>query len=264
VVIVLTKYLAKFVAFLPSGLKYKIKGLKPIYTSIIAFGTPVALINTSAGVLRWQIDHLTSQRHLLGTYEPFMQEALRRFVRPGAVVYDVGGHVGFHSLYSALLTGRTGRVIAFEPDPEAVETLRREVAANPDLHVEIVACALSDTRGTLQLDTSTESSQARISPSGAVRVEGRTVDSLVFEGKFPRPDVMKIDVEGHEGHVLRGAATVLRECKPVVLCDYHDASTLRIVRESVSGIGYEVFPGPPITACPNAAIAGALGEIDKL
>jgi FkbM family methyltransferase len=258
---VIAKYLAKFVALLPRGLKYKIKVLKPIYTSTMAFGTPVAVINTSAGVLKWRIDHLTSQRHLLGTYEPFMQEALRRFVRPGAVVYDVGGHVGFHSLYSALLAGPTGRVIAFEPDPEAIETLRREVLANPELRVEIVASALSDTSGTLQLDTSIESSQARISPYGAVRVASRTVDSLVFEGKFPPPDVIKIDVEGHEGHVLRGTAGVLREFKPVVLCDYHDGSTLRIVRESVSGIGYEVFLGPPITACPAGAVATAPGEI---
>jgi FkbM family methyltransferase len=258
----LTKYLASFVAFLPTPLKYKIRWLKPLYTSTMAWGTPVAVIHTSAGVLKWHIDRLTSQRHLLGTYEPFMQEALRRFVRPGAVVYDVGGHVGFHSLYAALLAGPIGRVIAFEPDPEAIETLRREVSANPELHVEVVGCALSDASGALQLDTSIESSQARITPSGAVRVEGRTVDSLVFAGELPPPNVIKIDVEGHEGQVLRGATGALREFKPVVLCDYHDGSTLRIVQESVSGLGYEVFPGPPITACPISAVSGAPGEID--
>jgi FkbM family methyltransferase len=259
----LTKYLAKFVAFLPTPLKYKLKWLKPLYTSTMAMGTPVATVTTSAGVLKWRIDHLTSQPHLLGTYEPYMQEALQRFVRPGAVVYDVGAHVGFHSLYSALLVGPSGRVIAFEPDPEAIETLRREVSANPGLRVEIVGCALSDTSGTLQLDTSIESSQARITPSGAVRVEGRTVDLLVLEGKLPPPDVIKIDVEGHEGHVLRGAADTLREFKPVVLCDYHDGSTLRIVRESVSELGYGVFPGPPITACPLTAASSARSEIDN-
>jgi FkbM family methyltransferase len=258
----LSRYLAKFAAFLPTPWKFRLKRFKPLYTTALRIGGRVVAIQTSAGRFQWHIDKLTCQRYLLGTFEPYMQEAFRRYIRPGAVVYDVGAHAGFHSLYCALLAGPTGRVIAFEPDPEAIDTLSREISANPGLRVEIIRCALSDSIGTLQLDTSIDTSQATIRPSGAVQIESQTIDALVTGGRLPPPDIIKIDVEGHEGHVLRGATDTLRKHKPIVLCDFNDELTFQTVSECTCRLGYAVVPGPPITAYPVAANCLASGELN--
>jgi predicted O-methyltransferase YrrM len=70
-------------------------------------------------------------------YEPEVSELLRRIVRPGMVLYDVGAHVGIHALYMAKLLKRSGSVYAFEAWPENYAVLERNIAHNPGL-AEIV------------------------------------------------------------------------------------------------------------------------------
>ena len=79
-------------------------------------------------------------------------------------------------------------------------------------------------------------------------VEARTLDSLVERLHIPVPNLIKIDVEGHEECVLWGAVKTLRESSPVVLCDYNDSNTFDMVARILQPMGYSVFPGPPVHA----------------
>jgi FkbM family methyltransferase len=209
-------------------------------------GQRVVVVQTSAGKLRWRIDSLTSQTHLLGSYEIDTQ-AFRRFLKNGSVVYDIGAHVGFFSLYCGLLVAPDGRVIAFEPDPAARASLQRQVAENPGLKVEVLPYAISDHSGTLLLDTSCGSSQAFVSENGSVSVAAETIDLLVQQQRIAPPTLLKIDVEGHEYAALE----TIRCCHPVVLCDYNEGDTLGTVRRLLSPLGYEIDARrAPIVAVP--------------
>jgi len=244
------RILASIAAALPSSLKYKLNWAKAIYTLAMSLGQHVMEVRTVAGTLYWEIDKLTSQQHILATYEPYMQRAFLKWVHSGSVVYDIGAHVSFHSLFCGLLVGSSGRVFAFEPGPEARASLMRQVAVNPGIPVTVLPYAISDRSGTAWLDTSRGSSQCFISDRGSIAVEARTIDALVMEG-LPAPDVMKIDVEGHEKAVINGALDTLRTNNVIVLVDWNDATTLDTVRELLSPLGYSISEGPPIIVLPR-------------
>ena len=248
-----SRLLAKIAAATPYSVKRRFRNLKPVYTGLMRIGEGVVVVETSAGKLRWRIDSLTSQTHLLGSYDIATQEAFRRFLKNGSVVYDIGAHVGFLSLYCGLLVGPDGRVVAFEPDPEARASLQSQLAENRSLNVEVLPYAVSDRSGTLLLDTSVGSSQAFVSENGSVKVVAETIDSLVQQQRIAPPALLKVDVEGHEYAVLKGALETIRQSRPVVICDYNEGDTLGTVTQLLSPLGYEITPGPPIIAVPKCS-----------
>ena len=241
--------LAAIVAKLPSSVKYRMGKLKPIYMTAMGLGQPDTIVETSIGRLHWRIDGLTSQEFLLGTYERYMQDAFRKYVYPGRVVFDIGAHVGFHSMFCGLLVGPLGKVVAFEPNPISRSSLERQIRANSNLRVEVVPYALSDAVGFADFDA-TRGCQSRLTPTGKSKVEIRTLDSLVSVD-LPVPNVIKIDVEGEEENLLRGACKTLSKFRPTVLCDYNDDNTLTSVSRVLLPLGYEVLSGPPVIGIPR-------------
>lgn len=241
-----SRSLAKFSAFLPTPLKYRLAKYKSIYTKMMSLGESVTEINTQAGKLSWKIDRLTSQTFLLGTYEPYMQAAFIKFVQPGMTVYDVGAHAGFHTLFCGLLVGETGRVIAFEPLSENRTSIEKQLAINPGICVNLSPFALSDRNGDVWFDSSISNSQGFVSEKGEIKVAARTIDKLVNEDHFPPPQLIKIDVEGHERQVLEGALEAIERYRPVILCDYNDDKTLSTVENLLKPLFYQISPGPPV------------------
>jgi FkbM family methyltransferase len=241
-----SQLLAKFAAAVPSSLKYPLSGMKPLYTFVMGLGEPVITVQTAAGPVRWQVNELASQTFVLGTYEPHMQAAFKRFVQRGWTVYDVGGHAGYHTVLCALLVGAEGRVVSFEPNPSNFAAIKSQLELNSLNNVTQSPFALSDECGDRQMDTSINSSQGRISASGDIEVKAHTIDCLVADGSLPPPNLIKIDVEGHEEQVLRGGLRTIRRHQPVILCDYNDSTTLPSLESLLLPLGYVVEPGPPI------------------
>ena len=246
-----SRTLAKLSASLPSSVKYHLAALKPAYVSVMGLAQRDVAVQTTAGSLRWEIDGLTSQEFLLGTYEPYMQQAFIEYVRKGDMVYDVGAHAGYHSLFCSLLVGAAGRVCAFEPNPKNLASIRRQLSLNAPNQVCLLPYALSNRSAVARLDTSHGPSEGRLSTSGDIQVETRTIDSLVADGSCPAPNVIKIDVEGHEHEVLMGAMNTLRKHKPIVLCDYNDDQTHALVTNILGPLSYDVRKGPPVIALPK-------------
>jgi FkbM family methyltransferase len=260
--------LARIAEALPSSLKMRYSKAKPAYTFLMGLGQHTVRINTTSGMLNWRVDRFASQYIILGTYELLMQEKFRQFLRPGQVVYDVGANVGFHSLYCALLVGSRGKVIAFEPNPETRRSLTSQLSVNPSLPVSVMTCALTDHCGTVRLDTSTGHLSCRVAENGNMEVEAMTIDALVNQSKIPPPNLIKIDVEGHDANVIRGAMATIREYRPVVLCDYNGEQTLPDVKALLQPLGYKVKGTPrfderswglPVTGVP-AEVADELEQ----
>jgi FkbM family methyltransferase len=240
----ITRTLTAITASLPSSLKHRLAWARGAYTRVLAWKQPTCSVTTISGyTFQWRIDSLTHQQHIRGTPEPYMQEAYKHFVRPGMIVYDIGASVGFHSL---LLATMGAKVYSFEPNPFSYPSLLRQIATNPELSIHPQPYALSDECGNTGLHTEWKSmaytSMSYIADTGRTIIERRTLDSL----DLPPPDLIKIDVEGHEVRVLKGGLEKLKLHRPIILCDYHDERTFPTVKELLEPIGYEVTYKPPI------------------
>jgi FkbM family methyltransferase len=148
-------------------------------------------------------------------WNPEEYRAFRESVRPGAIVFDVGANVGSYTLLFATWAGPTGRVVAFEPAPASRAGLRRHLALN-DLagRVDVVAAAAASMVGLARFRTDGASGANALAPrntdptAATIEVETTTLDAFC-EARRLRPDVVKIDVEGAELDVLKGARQVL-------------------------------------------------------
>jgi FkbM family methyltransferase len=165
-----------------------------------------------------------------GAWESDSWAAVRQHLSRGATFVDVGAHIGYYSLKALPVVGLEGRVIAIEPNPDTVRELRDNIQASRAgvIRVEPVAC--SSEEGTLDLfaaprvNTGQASlSQVNASQDGqavaAYRVRARPLDAIVEDAGVSRVDVVKIDVEGAEFIVLKGALETLARYHPVVIVE---------------------------------------------
>jgi FkbM family methyltransferase len=181
---------------------------------------------------------------------------------PGGTFLDVGASTGATALPAAHRFGSQLRVIAYEPATAARGLLEATVARNGLSHLEVRPFAVSDKAGeaefreylpdeTGQTPWTPEASSLVASvmpdlPSRMVRVGVVTLDEQMAEaGDFPGPVVVKIDVEGFEAFVLRGAAEMIRIVRPYFSIDIHGdpfatdgSSTEAAVRAILAPAGY--------------------------
>ncbi len=163
-----------------------------------------------------------------------MQAWLARHIRTGDVVYDIGAHIGFFMLLCNKFVGTTGRVYAFEPFPENFARLAANVEVNRANNVEIHRLALSDYNGSATFAVAPSSLMGHLSgetrvSADAMQVQTRTVDGFVADGGKV-PDLLKVDVEGAEADVIRGAAATIASRPPRMLVEVHsDAAALALV-----------------------------------
>lgn len=191
-------------------------------------------------------------------YEPLFYGAMAGMVTEGMTVFDIGAHIGIFSLGAGQRVGSSGKVYAFEPSPETAAILQHHVALNGwERRIEVVRAAASDNDGRTSfyingISMSNSLGQANVevlSPErpadGAVRldVESVTLDRFC-RARGIRPGLIKIDVEGAELCVLRGAREILKTVRPFILCEVHpdlmencDGSVSRL-EEFLSEVGY--------------------------
>lgn len=239
--------LARVSSHLPSALKYRLSRLRPFYARILASSGTVVSVTTRHGDFRWHLDELSCEGHLTGNYEPYMQEAISSLLRPDMIVYDVGSHAGFHTLFCAR---RARQTIAFEPHPVNRASIQRQLNLNPELCVRLLPYALSDTNGPGALAEPANPSMAFVSSDGEIPIELRTMDSLVAEG-VPPPGLIKMDVEGHELSVLRGGTETIKAHRPIILCDRNHEGTSKEVADMLSALDYQVSGEFPIICLPR-------------
>jgi FkbM family methyltransferase len=212
------------------------------------------------------LTHVQAFGLVRGALEPSVQEALRRHVFAGAVVFDVGANVGFFSLLAARLAGPAGRVEAFEPHPAAAAGLRRNVALNGADTVHVNEVAVGARSGSAELMSVRERSWSHLADRGwhpetddIIDVLVVTIDDLVAGG-MRAPDVVKIDVEGSELDVLQGMRETIATCAPVIICELHATNAEFLA--AIGELGYEAFnlDGPePIAEAGAVHVLAAPG-----
>jgi len=182
-----------------------------------------------------------------GAYEQSFAERIAAATPKGGVAFDIGG---WHGFFAGVMAAQgAARVVVFEPLPANIERLERLVALNPNLPIQLQAMALGAEEGETQMVVMPDTSMAKLAASDfqreargetAITVRIATIDGLVSGGTLPPPQLMKLDVEGAEMFVLRGADAVLRAHRPVIFAEIHSSSLLVEAREYLQARGYAV------------------------
>jgi FkbM family methyltransferase len=171
-------------------------------------------------------------------------------VQPGTVVWDIGANVGLFSFCAAGKTGPAGIVYSVEPDTDLVTLLRHSSRSNPQAApVEVLPFAVAERMAIQSFNIAARSRSANYlegsfgsTQTGGVqetqRVISVTLDWLLTEIK--PPSVVKIDAEGSEARVLQGGKRLLREHRPIVICEVAD-ETSEEVTELLSEAQYELY-----------------------
>lgn len=159
------------------------------------------------------------------------KDRLYELASAGDVVIDVGANIGETALHLGRRVGSTGRIIAFEPDPVMREKCRRNVSLNVSEEILLEPFALSDQAGQYRLHRVSERNPAgnRIltdvnAPTESVVVEAKRLDDYVDQQRIGRVSLVKVDVEGFEYRVMKGAERLVKRFRPRLFLELSDAN----------------------------------------
>jgi len=201
-------------------------------------GAVVRVLRGPARGKRWIADS-TTRGFWLGYWELENQKLFASRLRRGEVVYDIGAHVGLYTLLSSARVGTTGHVYAFEPLERNLVYLRRHIELNHLSNCTVVEAAISDSTGLRHFDPTAHDSAGHFSDVGRLMVHTLALDDFLWSEKGRRPpNAIKINAEGAELEVLRGARRLITEFSPTVFLSTHSEQLTRECTEWLRLAGY--------------------------
>lgn len=217
-------------------------------------------VEVTRGGVRWRLDlreGIDFSIYAFRSFEPSVARAYRELVTPGDVVLDIGANIGAHTLPLAQAVGETGRVVAFEPTAWAFGKLQANLALNPALaarvraeQVMLVGDATSPLPGHIYSSWPLVAGpEVHAQHRGQLMVtdEARavTLDHYAAANAIDRVDLVKLDVDGSEPDVLRGAADTLERHHPLLVMElapyiYDGTDGFERLVGSLTGHGYRI------------------------
>jgi len=178
-----------------------------ILPTSVRVGEAVIMVNPN--------DPVVSGALRFGVYENAEVALVLSLCKPGNVFVDVGANVGLYTALAGLAVGPSGKVFAFEPEPESFSFLQKTVAENKLLNTKIVQSAASNTNGEHRLYTSSGNRgdhrlYNNADADGSVGVKTLRLDDFLRSEGISKVDILKIDVQGFEGFVIEGMAETIR------------------------------------------------------
>jgi len=184
-------------------------------------------------------------------YEPEL-DYLRQILLPGMTFVDAGACYGIYTLAASKMVGRQGRVIAFEPASRAFRVLRKNIALNRLTNVLAYPLALTETEGKVPLyhhpNVGCDSlGKDHSFTETAEEVATESLDNVLRKIPVDGVDVIKMDVQGAEELVLRGAKATLNAHHPIIIFEIYPEGTVPLglppygAWEILDNLGYEFF-----------------------
>lgn len=168
-----------------------------------------------------------------GYFETHIVDLIDQFVRHGDICLDVGANIGFYSCRLANLVGDEGKVLSFEPVNYNRKLLNLNVRANGLRNLEIFEFGLGAKNETLEMkvfpeddflighnsfvDNETILANARYDVE---KIEVRSIDDVLEQGKIAKVDFVKVDIEGYEYHFFKGAKNLLENIRPTIIFEH--------------------------------------------
>jgi FkbM family methyltransferase len=174
--------------------------------------------------------------YVRGAYKPNEFVFLSEMLSPGMVVIDVGANEGLYSLFAGKRVGPTGKVLAIEPSLREFARLTRNITMNRSTNVIPLRYAAYDRNGIGELHIAGFGHEGRNSLGclahdttaiGTERVPLATLDEICEGHSLMRVDVVKIDTEGAEFAILRGAVRLLSRFRPLLLLSIAETALVR-------------------------------------
>ncbi len=191
-----------------------------------------------------------------GCFEPNEFSFMHSRLQPGMVMVDVGANDGFFAVVAARRVGASGKVYAFEPSEREFARLEANAALNRLDNLRPVKRAVADTAGKAVLRICEYGHEGQntlgdfvhqVSGAGTQAVELCSLDCYFASENLSRLDFIKIDAEGAEEKVLRGARGLIEKFQPVILLELLDAalrkqgSSAETVLKLLAELGYRIF-----------------------
>jgi FkbM family methyltransferase len=213
---------------------------------------------------------------LYGEWAEAEIELWKQFLHPGMTVLDIGAYIGTHTLALSSLVGDSGRVVAFEPQRLIFYMLAGSVALNSLTNVWCYQKAISDQSGSmfipdLPMEQVLNFASLEIGNNTDPQVQGEYVSAMkVDDLALNACHFMKIDVEGMEERVLRGAVHTLTSYSPILYVENNRRDRAASLIRFIDSLGYDLYWHTPRAYNPsNYAmnpdnIFGELGDINML
>lgn len=184
-----------------------------------------------------------------GYYEKLQLQIYSKLALKSPVIFDVGANIGLYAVIGGKNLKKNGHVIAFEPIPSNIEFLQENIKINNLKNVKVVAYAVGEDERSLELYLSSKSvgnhsagGEGDRDYDSVLEVQQTSIDKYITTSKLTKIDLIKIDVEGYDGHVLKGALktiamhkpTIMVECIPKLLkrCGFEPAEFAKILFEN--------------------------------
>ena len=221
-------------------------------------------------------DHVIGLNIVRGQYERDATELVRRSLHPGDVAIDVGAHIGLFAIQMAAAVGGSGIVYAFEPFGPNADLVERSIAENQfGSRVVLRRSAVGAGSGTATLtfpfETLNTGGAYVVRPGTAPMPGNRTTEVPIValdDLDIRRPvRLIKMDVEGAEPLVVRGAARLVAEDRPLIVAELHPSQLERVSGVSAAAfldqmrrLGYRATTtdGAPIDRAPDDALASVV------
>jgi FkbM family methyltransferase len=221
-------------------------------------------------------DHVIGLNIVRGQYERDATELVRRSLHPGDIAIDAGAHIGLFAIQMAAAVGRSGIVYAFEPFGPNADLVERSIAENEfGDRMVLRRAAVGAESGTATLtfpfETLNTGGAYVVRPGTAPMPGHRTTEVPIValdDLDIRRPvRLIKMDVEGAEPLVVRGAARLLAEDRPLIVSELHPSQLERVSGASAAdfldemrGLGYRptTIDGAPIDRTPDDAFASVV------
>lgn len=224
--------LGRAIPRLPKVVKFGLLNLKHLYHGVFASLPLPALLPYGGLLLAW--DDYNGDSIFTGNNTEEAYAFVEAYLRTGMTALDIGAHHGFYTILASKRVGSDGRVVAFEPSPRERRELQMNLRLNhcSNVTVEPYALASYDGSGTLYVVASYDTGCNSLRPPNLheatteLPVQVTSLDVYLARNQVERVNLVKIDAEGAELEILKGAASLLlSRPRPVILCEVMDVRT---------------------------------------
>ncbi|MDO9000950.1 MAG: FkbM family methyltransferase [Bacteroidota bacterium] len=189
-------------------------------------------------------------QYFMGDYEKEVVDIFYEYAEKSKVIYDIGANIGYYTLIASKAANDNSKVYAFEPFPENVIALKKNIEVNNNSNIMVLEFAISNKIGRASFsnsDNNVANTLCEDSPTfknnKSIEVRTITIDDLILNNTIEVPDLIKMDVEGTELEALIGAEETLKKYHPVIFLSTHNCHVPGIHKKCIDyleNLGYEI------------------------
>lgn len=201
-------------------------------------------VRTTIDGIRYDLDlwtYVGCTFYSLKTYEPKTVKVIKDILKPGMVAIDIGASFGILSFTMSKLVGEEGKVYCFEPSFYMFRKLERGIKLNRFTNIVPEKLALSDSR---RIETIVTKKFGEIGSNKknteTEKISFITLDEYVEKKKIPSIEFIKIDTDGYEAEIIRGAKKCIKDNHPLMVIEFRKETVKELI-ELLTDLGYNFY-----------------------